>query len=209
MSTDNTKEIALDNGCIVHDFDTEGRHDDINLLNIKMNCYREDTDYDWTIVVDSDEFITHKDGIPSLIKLLEHYKEKDIKVPSVKGYDMFCWDHDFNTPLDNISRATPNERYSKLAIFNPKVDMRWDVGCHESSQEPDSYDDLDIPKIILKHYKYINFEWMSNKNMEYGKRLSERNLQYGLGWHYLNTKQDWMNRFKELDALVTEKPWEN
>ena len=73
MSTDNTKQIALDSGCEVVSWEAPGGGlNDQCYLDIKSNCYKKDRlDYDWVMTVDADELYSHKDGVEGLLSCLD------------------------------------------------------------------------------------------------------------------------------------------
>jgi hypothetical protein len=197
MSTDNTKHIALDNGCNVISWEALGGGlNDKAYIEIKSECYKKDREFfDWVITVDCDELITHKNGISDLLNYLENCKNKNIKLPTVQGYNMFSWDYDFKNPIDSIKHCIPSESYSKSVVFNPELNISWDAGCHHCNLANDS----ESTEIILKHYKYINFEYVINRSKYFGSRLSKTNLENGYGVHYLWSSDDWFNYFKKLD----------
>jgi glycosyltransferase involved in cell wall biosynthesis len=197
MSTDNTKEIALDNGCEVISWEAPGGGlNDQCYLEIKQNCYKKDReDFDWVIVVDVDEFITHKDGDSSFIKCMENYTNTGIMLPKVKGYNMFSWDHDLSQPLTQIREAVPSVDYSKSAIFNPLLNLSWDPGCHICHLPNDSDDE----QLVLKHYKFINYDYVVERSLLLEKRLSEENRKKGYGTHYTWNDKKWYDYFKSLE----------
>lgn len=200
MSTDNTKQIALDSGCEVIDWIHEGFQEDFS-LSIKSNCYKQDRgNFDWVITVDCDEFYTHKEGLDSLIPTLETYKKSGVTIPDVDGYDMFSWDHDLTKPLSLIKRGSPSKYYSKLCIFDPKVDMRWRAGCHECFLSPDSA----TKQIQLRHYKFINFNYVINRYKELSSRQSELDRQKGYSYHFHYNKDAWLDHFKSLELTSQE-----
>lgn len=197
MSTDNTKQIALDNGCEVISWEAPGGGlNDRCYLEIKQNCYKRDrNNYDWVIVVDADEFITHKDGDDLFIKCMEHYSSSKVMLPKVKGYNMFSWDHDLSQPLNKIREAVPSSDYSKSVIFNPSLEVSWEPGCHICHIANDSVDE----QLVLKHYKYINYDYVVARSRLFKNRLSEENKKEGSGTHYLWNDNKWYEYFKSLE----------
>lgn len=200
MSTDRTKEIALDNGCEVISWEAEGGgFNDYANVTIKSNCYKQDSKiYDWVITVDCDEFYTHKDGIDKFLSVLDNYKNKGITLPKVKGYNMVSRNHNFSDDFSSIRNGVPSESYSKRCIFNPKLNITWDVGCHEFKIIGNKEIESDEVSIILKHYKFINLLNLINKSKEYSSRLSKFNLQTGAGYHILWSEEKWTEYFEDL-----------
>ena len=136
MSTDNTKQIALDNGCEVISWEAPGGGlNDQSYLDIKSNCYKENRgSYDWVITVDSDEFYSHKGGVDGLVSCLEDYTKLGVTLPKVTGYNMVGTD-DNNLDINKITKGVRDVSYSKRCIFNPMLNMKWDFGCHPQHSE--------------------------------------------------------------------------
>lgn len=197
MSTDNTKQIALDNGCEVISWEAkDGGFNDLTHLEIKSNCYKKDKEtFDWAITVDSDELISHKDGTDGLIKYLEYCKSKNIKLPKVKGFNMFSWDYEFDNPLDSIVDCIPSDSYGKSVVFNTSLDMSWSPGCHSCFIPNDS----DKTELVLKHYKFINLNYVINRSKYFFNRLSKINIENNYGIQYSWNYDQWYDYFKKLD----------
>lgn len=197
MSTDKTKEIALDNGCEVIQWEAPGGGlNDLMYLNIKSNCFKKDRDnYSWAITVDIDEFISHVDGENKFLETLEKFSSDGVKLPDVSGVNMFSWDHDLKNSLDSIKSYIPSQSYSKSVVFDTSLDISWHPGCHICNIENDALNS----GIILKHYKFINFEHVISRSELFNKRLSETNKLHGHGIHYTWTRKEWFNYFLDLD----------
>lgn len=197
MSTDSTEKIALDSGCDVIKWKTE--ENDLNdsaYLEIKSNCYKSATgEYDWVIVVDTDEFISHKRGDSFVRVELERMKQLNIQLPDVEGYNMFSWDHDLTEDLSSINYAVPEKLYSKLCVFNPSLNMSWDPGCHRCHLATDYKDS----GLILKHYKFINYDNLVSRSSLLASRLSEVNKRNKWGSHYLNSEEQWKHFYEDLE----------
>ena len=200
MSTDRTKQIALDNGCEVISWEAPGGGlNDNAYIQIKSNCYKQDKDnYDWVITVDCDEFYTHKNGVDKFLSILIDYKNKGITLPKVQGYNMVSRDHNFFHDFSTIKDGVLSESYSKRCIFNPKLNITWDVGCHEFKIIGNKEIESDEVSIILKHYKFINLDNVINKSKEYKNGLSNFNLQTGVGYQYCWSEEKWAEYFEDL-----------
>ena len=190
MSTDNTKQIALDSGCEVISWEAPGGGlNDQCYLEIKQNCYKKDRDdYDWVISVDADEFYTHKEGIHGLQKLLEDYTRQGITLPKVIGYNMVgVGSEDLN--ISNINLGVEDISYSKRCIFNPTLNMSWAWGCHpqhgqELLNQVVGIKESKTSEVILHHYKYISLSYVLKRHQSYFSRLSSFNKERGLAVHY-------------------------
>ena len=206
MSTDNTKQIALDNGCEVVSWEAPGGGlNDQCYLDIKSNCYKADrNDYDWVITVDSDELYSHKDGVAGLLSCLEKYKREGVTLPKVRGYNMIGEDEE-SLDISQINKGVVDISYSKRCIFDPVLDMAWHFGCHpqhsqrfvdnipgvvESSEE----------EVLLYHYKYINLDYVISRHLSYSDRLSSFNKQRGLAVHYEYSKEKIMQEYLDLKS---------
>lgn len=212
MSTDNTKEIALDSGCEVISWEAPGGGlNDQCYIDIKSNCYKRDrNDYDWVLTVDADEFYSHKDGVRGLLKCLEKYKAEGITLPKVQGYNMVGEDED-SLDISKITKGVKDLSYSKRCIFDPRLDMKWSFGCHPQHGNPLKYVSGIVEstntEILLYHYKYINLQYVINRHASYDKRLSNFNKQYNLAIHYTyhqdKIKEDYDSLLMKSEVLIS------
>lgn len=210
MSTDNTKEIALDSGCEVISWEAPGGGlNDQCYLDIKSNCYKADrNDYDWVMTVDADELYSHKDGVNGLLECLEKYKKQGITLPKVRGYNMVGED-DNNLDISKIHKGVADISYSKRCIFNPSLNMNWDYGCHpqHSQRYLDSIPGVvESPEeeVLLYHYKYINLQYVIDRHASYNKRQSEFNKSRNLAVHYAYGKDKIVQEYLDLKNNSTD-----
>lgn len=205
MSTDNTPNIIKEFGAHHVQWENPEGIDERVYLELKQDVYRKLTnrDQDWVIVVDADEVIYH----PDLINVLKNYKSQGITSPKTIGLEML--DITFPKPEMDIISQGPNvavkkENLCKRCIFNPKIDMVWDVGCHPSNVgEKLAHDVLgfkssDDALIQMRHYKWLDFEYVWNRYQSYGSRLSNWNKSMKLGYHYLKSKSELELEYKQL-----------
>ena len=207
MSTDNTKQIALDSGCEVVSWEAPGGGlNDQCYLDIKSNCYKKDRlDYDWVMTVDADELYSHKDGVEGLLSCLDTYKRTGVTLPKVRGYNMVGVDED-NLDISKINKGAIDISYSKRCIFNPSLDMKWDFGCHP--QHSQRYIDS-IPgviesseeEVLLYHYKYINLDYVIKRHSSYLDRMSSFNRQRGLAVHYGYSEEKIVQEYLDLKNI--------
>lgn len=207
MSTDNTRQIALDSGCEVIQWshnNNEGLND-LSNLNIKRSCSKHDIGiYDWVITVDADEFYTHKDGINSLVGYLESCKNQGVTLPKVHGFQMLHNDFNFKDDISIIKKWAYFPAYSKRCIFNPILDISWWPGCHGiTACDPMPVED-ESAQIILKHYKFINLQYILDRFKIIGSRISETNKINGWGNHYLENDDYYINTINGLWARATD-----
>jgi hypothetical protein len=71
--------------------------------------------------------------------------------------------------------------------------MNYVPGCHSAS--PQGTVKYSPKKYLLRHYKYINIDYMVARHKVYGERLSEENLKKGFGTHYLYPAEKIRNEF--------------
>jgi glycosyltransferase involved in cell wall biosynthesis len=205
MSTDNTKQIALDNGCDVITWESSDKGlNDQCYIDIKSNCYKKDREnFDWVLTIDTDEFYTHKNGIDSLLSTLEKYKKNGITLPKVQGYNMVGSSSlESIDSVFNINEGVPSVSYSKRCIFNPKINMNWSWGCHPEHGKKylnhPSIIESECAELLLLHYKFINLDYVIQRHNYYKNRLSTFNKAYGLGIHYTYEEEKIAEEYKSL-----------
>ena len=85
--------------------------------------------------------------------------------------------------LDKVkvgSEKMPN--LSKPIIFDPMIDVTFDVGAHHSSSNKSVYSNSDEIKIL--HYKFLGKEYVADIYKQRLERLSELNKTRQWGIHY-------------------------
>ena len=118
-STDRTLKIArADPKVEIRDANLGYCYDEEAFRQLKNSCWKE-SDADWVVVCDIDEFLHH----PNFWGQLLAYREMGITLPKVQGFEMVAED---GLPslgrniTDVIVRGVPSQLYSKQAIFNPR-----------------------------------------------------------------------------------------
>ena len=198
-STDNTVDIIKNfKGCEteVISYSTNGEIRDDVYIQIKNNCWK-DSDADYVIVIDSDEFLYHED----LLEFL-HNNQFDIYYPT--GYNMISnyFPSDYSKLITSqVQYGAYCKNYSKSVIFNPKTikEVNYGIGAHESN--PIGFSEITIysgEELKLLHYKNLGFDYRYNKNSAYGQTLSMFNRNHGFGWHYNLDKEGQYNEFIDL-----------
>jgi len=161
--------------------------DDLFLTKIRNEAYKEGREqWDWQIVVDTDEFVYH----PNLLQKLREYKANKIDLPRVAGYQMYSttfpkYNSD-KTIIDQIQTGRRSPIYlNKNVLFDPKtVEIDYSVGCHEYDEGVKYSGYARSPKeIMLLHYRWISYHYFLNKNIYVSNRLSEINIKNGWGGH--------------------------
>jgi len=184
-STDNTVQIAQQHGCEVIMYDTGGKLSDSTYLQIKNTVWKACEG--WVIVCDADELLD--------INHVDLYRESmdGTTIIKTEGYNMVnLWD---NMDFDSIKYGVRSQSYDKSICFDAgKIkEINYGAGCH--SCEPKGVVKYSTKKYFLRHYKYINIDYMIARHKVYGERLSEENLQKGYGGHYLYAPEKIRNEF--------------
>lgn len=171
-STDNTVEIALQNGCHVKPYSTNNQLNDLTYLAIKNNCWKDEIG--WVIVADCDEFIDMNYN-----QLFMHSSS----IISVEAYNMVNHNNDFN--IDKIDHGIRSISYDKAYCFNASKikEINYNPGCHTCNPVGDVTYSSKHHKVY--HYKYVNVEYMIERHAMFAKRLSKENIERGYGGHYL------------------------
>jgi len=213
MSTDNTKQIALDNGCDVISWEAVGGGmNDRAHIEIKENCYKKEREeFDWVITVDADELYSHKDGVDGLLKCLEKYKKQGVTLPKVQGYNMVGEDES-SLDISKITKGAKELSYSKRCIFDPSLDMKWSFGCHPQHgnhlKDIQGVVESSDAEVLLYHYKYINLPYVIDRHTAFNKRQSEFNKSHILNVHYAygqeKIKEEYVSILKGAEILINE-----
>jgi glycosyltransferase involved in cell wall biosynthesis len=181
-STDNSVEICKSNGVEVINTGLD-EINEFKYCEIKQNSYKN-SDADFVIVVDTDEFVYH----PDIIILLENYKNSGVTLPKTRGYTMSTNDGypEVGQIINKIKRGIPSINYAKRCIFNPKLDIKWAVGCHKLISVDGKVKESDQEDLSVLHYKFIDRQEIHSKKLAYSRRMSEQNKTYGFATHYNN-----------------------
>jgi glycosyltransferase involved in cell wall biosynthesis len=185
-SDDNTREIAMSMGCDVRLFGIKGVLSDKEYLKIKNHVWKKSS-ADWVIVCDADEILWHE----NIKNIIESSKATMFKT---YGWNVFSDRMPVSDFLE-IKTGYFDENYSKSVIFKPKEieGINYVYGCHVSN--PTGNVIIDPTVLTLFHYRGIGgVSRIINRHKAYRKRMSEININLGLGSHYLH---DDKRRIKE------------
>ena len=120
---------------------------------------------DWTICVDTDELIYH----PDIVEKLKELQEKGIRKVRCEGFTMYH--PTFPTAqgqiYDEVKVGVKDRWSTKTVLFNPEIDIRWDVGRHRCSRKIEPACDTGIN---LLHFRYLGWEYYRNR--------TQKNLAY-------------------------------
>ena len=188
-STDNSVELAKTLGCKVVSWATNNIIDDIILVSVKNNCWKEVKD-GWVIVVDMDEWLCVTED--------DLYKEFEAgtSILNIKGYDMIGESKRLDLTdidLQTIQKAVYNHNEDKkLCFLREKIgEMNYAPGAHLSL--PFGEIKHSSQTYINKHMNYLGLPYFLNKMIN---RHSRSHLMRKLGFacHYTN----------DMDKIVDE-----
>lgn len=175
ISTDQSWLIGREMGCEMRTYDTGGKLDDMTYLKLKNNVWK-DADTDWVIVCDVDEHFCIDE------KILQKAESKGQTVIKSEGWNLVNLQDDLD--IQSIETGIRAPSYDKMYCFNKRhiKEVNYSPGCHGCSPSgnfvltPESY--------ILKHYKYININYMIERHALFASRMSDNNKKKGMGIHY-------------------------
>lgn len=174
-STDDTVKIAKAAGCEVRLNLSGGRIINRQYLQIKNTCWCE-AETDWVLVCDCDELLD------ITAAALAEESNKGVSAIRAKAYNMVNLNNDLN--LKGITYGVRSESYDKLYLFKRTAitDINYAPGAHTCS--PKGRVQYSKLAYILRHYKYINPDYMVARHAEFAKRLSDEDNSRGYGGHY-------------------------
>jgi hypothetical protein len=170
MSTDASRKMIVDEGAELLDNDTNGEIRDDLYLQIKNNCWKN-TDADWVIVCDIDEWIDCDD------EFIEHTTCTIVKP---EAYEMIG--NSYN--LDKITRGFRFRKMDKCILFNPNEidEINYETGCHRCN--PTGNVIYNKERILLYHMKYFKLSYMIKRYKILARRLSQVNKENLWGLTY-------------------------
>jgi hypothetical protein len=185
-STDSSDEIYKRyDKVIVSKFNSENSQNEIIQKTIKSEEYKKysrNSDVDWVITIDCDEFVYH----PNLIEKLKEYKKNGITVIQTSGHEMVCEifpEYDGELLPNKVKIGSDKmPMLSKSIIFNPNIDINFSVGAHHFSSNHTILSPDEEVKIL--HYKCLGKEYVTNIYNERYKRLSESSKRNAWNTHY-------------------------
>lgn len=176
MSTDNTVGIALDNECKVIPFDTNGEMDELTLMNIRNNCWK-DSDAKWCLVVDADELISIDKSFLEL--------SLNANILQCEGYEMFGTEED---TIDTLLYGCKSAGYCKPCCFRPKCfkEVNLAPGSHSANPEPKEGFTVNLVKGYPDMYHCKWRSWTNGIERAHllAKKRSQDSKDKGWNFHY-------------------------
>ena len=135
---------------------------------------------DFVFAVDADEFVYH----PDLINVLQKCKNEGYQIIRPEGYVMISkeFPHTDGQICDEIKTGLKDVWYNKPIIFDPLIDIQWDLGRH-GLKPMEGIRICEDSGIKLLHYRYLGKEYCEERHTTHYKRLSSNNLKWKLGRH--------------------------
>lgn len=189
QSTDNTKKIALSYGCEIIEYDSNNEVRDDLYLKIKNNCWKGQNEK-WALIVDVDEFVYINQD-----QLLKE-EESGVTMINFEGWNLITMSDDPDIIDLNPEWGSRAPQYDKQYLFNTKEikEINYSAGCHYCS--PVGNIKHSESKYLMCHFKALGLNYMINRHIEFGQRLSQQNLSKGWGFHYLDSadtiKRNWV-----------------
>lgn len=189
-SDDGTDQIAIDAGCEVRIFKTNGKLCDRTYLEIKNKVWKEFST-DWVLVCDVDELLQITQ------KQLEEEDQAGTTIIRSEGYNMTSDDDEKLYDPVWIKKGVRSESYDKLYLFNKKYiqEINYLTGCHKAA--PKGKIRYSKYAYQLRHYKYYNLPYMIERHAKFAKRLSEENIKRTWGSHYLYSADEITKEFND------------
>jgi hypothetical protein len=176
-STDKSAALARALSCNVILYDTQGKLNDRRYLEIKNSCWK-DCETMWALICDMDEHCVINGEQLSV----EH--EYGATLIRFEGHNMVSMLPNPNIDIPSIKYGVRAPSYDKNYLF--RVDQIQDInygwGCHKSNPTGKIVESHGIYPVW--HYKYIDPDFMVARHAHYASRMSNENLQKGLGFHY-------------------------
>jgi glycosyltransferase involved in cell wall biosynthesis len=176
-STDKTVDIGKALGAEIRSFNVKDEIDDSWYTYIKNNCWKE-SDADWVIIVDADEFV-YSPWLPDILSKTKH----TIFAPDY--YDMYS-----DLPpsgsgqiYDEVFMGRRDK--TKMNLFQPReiVEINYDPGCHVA--KPTGNVSIAMSTDIRTlHMRYLSIDYVLDRNRMGAQRLSALNRKMGWGYHF-------------------------
>lgn len=197
-SNDGSVALAKKLGYKIESYDTNGKMDDTTLIQIKNNCWKNDTT-DWVMVVDMDELIDINEE--NLIK----QQMMSASIINTFGFNMVNTSNEFN--LENITSGFREDSlYDKCLIFNKKhvENMNWSVGCHHCNPKGSDVR-FSNDRFVLLHYKYIDEDYIVKRYKLLKKRQSDENKRNNWCYQYNTEETELRKYYKECQKKQLTK----
>lgn len=193
-STDGSPELAELLGCkVVQIPENNNLVDERIFTDLKNNCWKN-SDADWVIICDTDEFVYH----PNLVGLLKKTKYNMFTPQEFLMYDRKFPDGNGQI-YDELKYGTPGvASFGKTNLFKPSDIQEINYGHGSHNCNPLGNIRL-CPKTDIKtlHYHFPSVEYRLKRNKYIADRLSAINKQMGWGQHHLWSEEQVRSFFEQ------------
>jgi len=203
-STDRSREIAEEMGCIVIEIETQGIMNEFVQTNLKNECWKNVTT-GWCIVGDMDEWL-----VVTQQQLLEE-ENRGTTILYVHGYNMMAESKyimldDIDLHKVNLGYFYPRENKS-ICFKRPEIDdMRYDYGAHRSHPAGLRIQYSDDRIYILKHMAWLGLPHILDKMRRRQQRAEYLNNEYGINKHYFESEEKFIEEYNEnLEKCIKNK----
>lgn len=196
-STDRSSQIARELGCQEYLFATENKISDLMYQYLKNNHWKRSKS-NWILCCDVDELLEINEDH------LRNEENQGTTIIKGEAYNMVNMNDDLNIAgIDHGYRDNEVcQLYDKVILFNKNYisDINYKIGAHGCV--PDGATRYNKNRYILRHYKYINADYMVARHKMYAERLSEENLANNWGANYLDGEQSVRDKFAHYRKLA-------
>jgi glycosyltransferase involved in cell wall biosynthesis len=181
-SSDNTVEIAINNGCEVRTYNTNNKLDDGLHVQIKNTCWKNAIT-DWVLVQDLDELLDINE------QSLKYEESLGSTIINSECWHMINMEDNYNIHNIKYGYYDTAFNYNKLLLFNKKYikDMNYTPGCHSCFPKGNI---VYSKQYKLYHYKYINADLEVIKCQRTAQRLSDANKRNNWGYQCLRSEEE-------------------
>lgn len=141
---------------------------------------------DWVAWIDADEFLYH----PKMRAVLQGYLDMGVEVPRIDGYTMCAQKFPTTTGqiYDEVKTGFPDLIWSKPALFQPRIDMRFTMGRHGIEFNACNPRRSESARIKLLHFRGLGLDYVRSRHARNWARVPARCREMNLG---NNTQPGW------------------
>jgi len=192
MSTDNSRQIAIENSCKIIDYNSNNEIRDDLYLKIKNNCWKQ-SEIDWVLIVDADEFLDINQ---------EQLQKEDCSIILSKGYNMVNLEDDLI--FENIKFGIRAKQYDKYYLFNKSKikEINYEAGCHSANPKGEIKFSKNVYNLF--HYTMLSEQYLIDRYKRNFERLSSINKKNGWGIQYTENEKIIKDRFNQAKKWFSE-----
>lgn len=192
MSTDNSRQIAIENSCKIINYNSNNEIRDDLYLEIKNNCWKK-AYTSWVLIADADEFLDINQ---------EQLKKEDCSIILSKGYNMVNLEDDLI--FENIKFGIRAKQYDKYYLFNKSKikEINYEAGCHSANPKGEIKFSKNVYNLF--HYTMLSEQYLIDRYKRNIERLSSINKKYGWGIQYTENEKIIKDRFNQAKKWFSE-----